>query len=91
MIRKDLEACANLISKAINETLDRYAGTNSLSIYAWGYLEYYEEGFTVGSNSHTVFYPVHEVITICAACGCDYYLCMRENRCGKMTPAIHIY
>ena len=91
MITKDLETCSNLINRAINDTLNRFAGSYELNIYAWGYLYYGEDGFTVGSNSHTCFYQLHEVVSICEACGCDYYLTIAENHCGKQTPAIHIF
>lgn len=91
MFNKDLKTCVTLINRAIKETLDRWAGTTELSIYAWGYLDFHEGSFTVGSNRHTVFYYLHDVVSICEACECDYYLCLAENHCGEMTPAIHIY
>lgn len=91
MITKDLKTCKILISNAINNTLNHYSGTKEFSTYYWGFLTCDEDDFTVGSCKNTAFYHVDDVIAICNACNCQYYLCIVENLNGELTPAIHIF
>lgn len=90
MITKNIEIAEKLISETMNETLQRYAGTPELNVYAWGFREYEKGRFTVGMNHGAAFFFADDVIDICRACGCSYFLCIEDDADGNPTPCIRI-
>lgn len=80
-----------LINRAINETNEFYAGTTFLKNFAWGYREFEEDYFSVGSNHGNVFRESEKVIKIVEACECNYLLAIRKNEDDEYTPVIHIF
>ena len=75
----------------MNETINRWAGTENLETYTWGYREYEPNEFIVCNNHGSTFDNTQEVVIICEACGMSYYLSITKNADGEDTPAICIY
>lgn len=85
------EMFLKLMNMKINETIEGYAGTGSLNIYAWGYREVHDTDVAFGSNHSTYFYYESEVIETARCFGFPTYLIILPNADDEPTPCVMVF
>lgn len=85
------EAFLTLINEKIKETNARYAGTEKLEFFAWGYRYYDDDTAVFGSNHYEAFFHADFVMKMALAFGLDTYLCIKPNADNNPTPCVAVY
>lgn len=91
MIKPDIETASVLCNKLINEILDRWAQNEHGRNYLVRRIEKDRNTIMLQPTHSEVFYYVQDFFQVATACGCRFYVDVKENQDGKMTPTLVIH
>lgn len=89
---KDFQTMTKLVNRAINETLQAWAGNeDALRTYAIRHCGDSEDMVEIQPTHGQVFYGIENYIEAAEVCDCSYYVDVQPNLNGVLTPTLHIF
>lgn len=86
-----LETAEYLVNKLLNETIERWSQHEYGRCYMIRYCECEDNGFSLQPTHDGSFYSIDDYIDIAKACQLHFYVYVKENMDGILTPTLRIY
>lgn len=81
----------SLVNAAVKENNSRWSSSNHEKVYQLEIENYGTDGVEVKPAHTDTFYTMEDFMKISEACGCSFYVTVKENQEKELTPCICIY